>query len=91
MSSKIAALLLSFCKQDSEFCVTRNTLILLSKVLGISETEVIHLALSRLAREQLPAYAADDGPLSDEEIAALRAHADAARPQGAVVSRKSLF
>ena len=37
------------------------------------------------------AYEQDDGQLSDEEIAALRAHSSDAQPRGKVISLKRLF
>lgn len=47
---------------------------LLSERLQVSEEQVIHLALARLARALLgtPAHESDDGPLTDEQIEAIR-------------------
>jgi hypothetical protein len=37
----------------------------------LTETQVIHYALSQLAASVLPAYAADDGTLTNTEIKAI--------------------
>jgi hypothetical protein len=57
----------------------------------LSETEVVHMALSRMAKEELPAYEADDGPLSARDIKALRKIAGAVLPKGRVAKKRSLF
>ena len=36
----------------------------LSDILGYTETQVIHMALAKLAREVIPAYEADEGDLT---------------------------
>lgn len=56
--------LLKFGDEDTPYGVTRTTLKSLAKVLGMTETMTVQLALSRLASENLPAYEKDDGPLS---------------------------
>ena len=52
---------------------------------------VIHLAVSRFAKEVLPAYEADDGPLSPPYFAWLKESAKTRLPKGKVISKKSLF
>jgi hypothetical protein len=47
--------------------------------------------LSQRASEVLPAYEADDGPLTARDIAVLRAFAKPALPKGKTLARKSLF
>jgi len=89
MTAETSTLLLNFREHDSEFGVTRSTLRALAQKLQVSEVEVIHLALARLLQDRLPAYAADDGPLSERELAALRA--TVALPLAKVISRKTLF
>src|SRR5712692_8358562 len=42
------------------------------QTLGLSETQVVHVALANLARQTLPRYEPDDGPLTDEQMAAIR-------------------
>ena len=59
--------------------------------LNVSETEIVHMALSRLAKDELPAYEADDGPLTTHDLKGLRRVADAALPKGGVVKKQSLF
>ncbi|MFO0205495.1 MAG: hypothetical protein ACK54L_04965 [Betaproteobacteria bacterium] len=57
----------------------------------LSETEVVHMALSRLAKEELPAYEADDGPLTARDAKALRKIAGAALPTGRVTKKQTLL
>ena len=57
----------------------------------MTETMVIHLALSRFAKEVLPAYEADDGALSEDELSRVREQARGKLPQGKVLNRKSLL
>jgi hypothetical protein len=78
-------LLLRFRPSDSANGVSRSTVAKLAEHLGYSETQVIHYALSRLAKEVLPTYEADDGELSSAQLAAIRA----AEPQGGSRSVKS--
>lgn len=84
-------LLLKFRAKDSSYGVTRGTLKALAAATDASETMVIHLALSRFAKEVLPAYEADDGPLSAADLAWLKKTARAQLPQGKLISRKSLI
>ena len=57
---------------DSEMGVSRETLSRLVATLGMNETQVLHHALRQLARAVLPAYEADDGPLSAKQWCAIR-------------------
>ncbi|MFM7669598.1 MAG: hypothetical protein ACKO71_03460 [Betaproteobacteria bacterium] len=50
--------------QDSATGVTRATAKRLATVLGVDETQVIHLALHELATKFLPQYEADAGALT---------------------------
>lgn len=84
-------LLLKFRAKDSTYGVTRETLKALSAATDASETMVVHLALSRFAKDVLPAYEADDGPLTEADRAWLRKSAKPHLPKGKLVSRKSLF
>ena len=63
----------------------------LNTVQDLSETEVVHMALSRMAKDDLPAYEADDGALSARELNAVRKVAAASLPTGKVLSRQTLF
>lgn len=86
-----SSLLLKFRTRDTQFGVTRRTIKALAKRFDLSETEIIHLALSRLAREELPAYEADDGPLSARDLKAIAKIAAATLPRGQVVGKQTLF
>ena len=59
--------------------------------LDTTETMVIHLAISRFAKEVLPTYEADDGPLSAPYFAWPKETAKSRLPKGKVISRKSLL
>ena len=67
----VAGILLRYRETDTTFGVTRATATRLAKTLGLSETQVIHVALAHFARQNLPAYEADDGPLTDEQMRAI--------------------
>ena len=84
-------LLLKFRDKDSSYGVTRGTLKALSAATDASETMVIHLALSRFAKEVLPAYEADEGPLTAADRAWVKKTAKAQLPKGKLVRRQSLF
>ena len=83
-------LLLKFRAKSTPYGVTRETLKALATELDTTETMVIHLAISRFAKEVLPAYEADDGLLSPPYFAWLKESAKTRLPKGKVVSRKSL-
>jgi hypothetical protein len=83
-------LLLKFRAKSTPYGVTRETLKALAVELDTTETMVIHLALSRFAREVLPTYEADNGPLSPAYFAWLKETAKTRLPKGKVVSKKSL-
>lgn len=91
MPTTTTGLLLKFRKRDTQFGVTRETVKAMAERFDVSETEIVHMALSRLAKDELPAYEADDGPLTTHDLKGLRRVADAALPKGGVVIRRSLF
>lgn len=91
MSTTTSSLLLKFRARDTQFGVTRETVKAMAERFDLSETEVVHMALSRLAKDELPAYEADDGPLSARDIKALSKIAGAALPTGRIVKKQSLF
>ena len=66
------AMLFRFREQDTAFGVTRKTTHDLAVQLGMSETQVLHVALAKMARDYLPAYEPDDGPLTSRQLAAIR-------------------
>lgn len=84
-TAKPDQLLLRMRPADSASGISRVTLSKLAATLDTTETQVTHLALARLAREVLPAYAPDDGPLTRAQLAAIRK----AEPQGRARSVKS--
>jgi hypothetical protein len=84
-------LLVKFRSKDTQFGVTRGTVRALARELDVNETQVIHMALSKLATDVLPAYAPDDGPLTTKQIKALRQDANNHLPKGKTLSRESLF
>lgn len=65
-------LLVSFRNRDGLLGVTRGTVRKLAAELNLKETQVVHFALRRLADSVLPAYAPDDGPLTETQLAAIR-------------------
>lgn len=84
-------LLLKFRDKNTPYGVTRETLKALSEELEMTETMVIHLAVSRFAKEVLPAYEADSGPLLPSYLAWLRETAKTGLPVGKVLGKKSLL
>jgi hypothetical protein len=84
-------LLVKFRSKDTPFGVTRGTVKALAKELDVNETQVIHMALSKLATDVLPAYAPDDGPLTKKQVAALRKDAQKHLPIGKTIAKAVLF
>lgn len=84
-------LLLKFKSRDSSYGVTRETLKALAEEMDVSETTVVHLAISRFAREVLPAYEMDDGPLNAADIKRVRKLAQPMLPKGKVLNKRSLL
>jgi len=66
-----SGILLRYRDKDTPYGVTRKTATKLAGKLGLSETQVVHVALANLARQTLPQYEPDDGPLTDEQYAAI--------------------
>ena len=91
MPSIADSLLLKFRTKDSRFGVTRETVKALAAELDVSETQVVHMALSRLAEEALPAYEPDDGALSARQLASVRKAAKSSMPKGKVLDKQTLF
>ena len=91
MTAATDSLLLKFRAKDTRFGVTRNTVRALASEMDINETQVVHVALSKLAETMLPSYEPDDGPLTARQIAAVRKLAAVRKPMGAVVDKRSLF
>ncbi len=64
MKAATAQIAFRYRAHDSATGVTRTTTKRLAEVLGVDETQVIHMALHELATKFLPQYEADDGALS---------------------------
>lgn len=58
--------------RDNEFGVSEETFLRLMDELALNQTELVHKALRNLAKEVLPAYEPDDGPLSDAQHIAIQ-------------------
>lgn len=84
-------LLLKFRAKNTPYGITRDTLKALSAELDMTETMVIHLAVSRFAKEVLPSYEADEGPLTPAYFAWLKQFAKSRLPKGKLISTKTLF
>ena len=81
-------LLLTYRKVDTVAGVTRSTAKQIARTLGLNETQMIHLAVAHLAKEVLPAYEPDNGPLTPKEQNAIRERVPQDGPFNAT---KSLF
>lgn len=80
-------ILLRYRDRDTPYGVTRGTAIRVAESLGLSETQVVHVALASLARQTLPRYEVDAGPLTREQMDAI----DRLQPPGRMKVKKSLF
>jgi hypothetical protein len=85
------SLLLKFRPTDSVVGVTRKTVKAMAAQLGVPETQVVHLALSKLAADTLPGYEADAGRLTAKQIAAVKVDAAKRLPRGKLLLEESLF
>ena len=83
-----SGILLRYREKDSALGISRETATKLAESLGVSETQVIHVALAQLARQTLPRYAVDNGPLSDEQYTAI---AKQIPQEGFTSTRKRLY
>ena len=82
-----SAVLLRYRDADTAYGVSRNTAARLAGALGMSETQVIHVALAQFARQTLPGYEVDNGPLTKTQQKAI----EKLEPQGRMKVTKSLF
>lgn len=80
-------ILLRYRDRDTAYGVTRKTATRLAASLGLSETQVVHVALASLARQTLPRYEVDEGPLGPGQMDAI----ERLQPPGRMKVRKSLF
>ena len=84
---RTANVLLRYRDRDTPFAVSRKTATRLSDQLGLSETQVIHLALAELAAKHLPQYPPDGGAVSAEALRAIRKRV----PQRKMIATQRLF
>lgn len=82
-----AGILLRYRERDSAYGVSRSTAVKLAETLGLSETQVIHVALAHFARQNLPQYEADNGPLTRQQMDEIRR----LQPPGRMKVKESLF
>lgn len=82
-----AGILLRYRDKDTAYGVTRKTASRLAKTLGLSETQVVHVALANFARQTLPRYEADNGPLTPQQLDEIRR----LQPSGRMKVKESLF
>lgn len=80
-------ILLRYRDKDSAYGVSRETAIKLADSLGVSETQVIHVALAHFARQTLPRYEMDNGPLTEAQKEEIRRQ----QPGGRMKAKESLF
>jgi hypothetical protein len=88
MKEAAAQIAFRYRAQDSATGVTRTTAKRLSDVLGVGETQVIHLALHELATKFLPQYEADEGALTKAQFNQVKKSAPKAKGRKV---RSSLF
>lgn len=80
-------ILLRYRDQDTPYGVTRQTTSRIAEALGLSETQVVHVALANLARQTLPRYEADNGPLTGKQKGEVRK----SQPRGRMKVKDRLF
>ena len=88
MKTSTAQIAFRYRQQDSATGVTRTTTKRLAEVLGVDETQVIHLALHEMATKFLPQYQADEGALTKVQLGQIKKSAPKAK--GGTV-RSALF
>ena len=88
MKAATAQIAFRYRAQDSATGVTRTTAKRLADVLGVDETQVIHLALHELATKFLPQYEADEGALTKSQLSQVKK--TASKVKGGTI-RSSLF
>jgi hypothetical protein len=79
MTAATAQIAFRYRPYDSATGVTRTTAKRLAEVLGVDETQVIHLALHELATKVLPQYEADDGALTKTQLSQVKKSAPKAK------------
>ena len=80
-------ILLRYRDQDTPYGVTRETTTRMAETLGLSETPVVHVALANLARQTLPRYEVDNGPLTEQQ----KEEVHKLQPRGRMKPKDRLF
>ncbi len=88
MRTTTAQIAFRYRPQDSATGVTRTTTKRLAEVLGVDETQVIHLALHEMATKFLPQYQVDEGAITKVQLSQIKKSAP--KPKGGTV-RSTLF
>ena len=88
MKTASAQIAFRYRLRDSATGVSRTTAKRLADVLGVDETQGIHLALHELATKFLPQYEADEGALTKAQLSQVKKSAPKAK--GGTI-RSSLF
>ncbi len=68
----VESFLLRLRKKDTPTGVSNITIESLMDLTGLTKTEVTHLALRQMADRYIPRYEKDDGPLTVQQIDAIR-------------------
>jgi hypothetical protein len=91
MTTAHTALLVKFRANDTKNGVSRRMVKAMAAEMGVSETQVIHIALAQYAEENMPICVPDNGPLTGKQITALRKDAAKHMSSGKVTYHESLF
>jgi hypothetical protein len=83
-----SGILLRYRNKDTAEGITRKTAMQLAAALGLSETQLVHVALANLARKTLSGYEADDGPVMPQQMDEIRR---LVAQRGFVSGKKRLF
>jgi hypothetical protein len=65
-TGKAERLLFRYRTKDTRNGVTKHTTLQAAEMLGVSETQLVHMALAQFVAREVAQYPPDDGPLSDE-------------------------
>ncbi len=88
MKTATSQIVFRYRQQDCTTGVTRTTTKRLADVMGLNETQVIHLALLELETKFLPQYGADEGALTKIQLKQIKKSAP--KPIGGTIL-SSLF
>jgi hypothetical protein len=67
LKGKTGSFLFRFRSIDTPTGVSEETVNQLMSVTGLNKTEITHLALKQMADKFIPAYEADNGPITEEQ------------------------